>query len=188
MKMTRLGVICGVLMLLLAGSLWAADGTITGITVTPANPGINKAIEVTVQGTMTPGKQCSIIFLKGDGTPQSQVGHATSFPFKFGGEAYPLFVYSKAGIYTIKVYCGDGKCTGEAQAVVKVALKMQSFSHDGAVPVGPNPCPQGWHKKSGSANSAFTCVPNKPAQKPTCPSGTEYFENECTVGCQTIVY
>jgi hypothetical protein len=113
----------------------AADGTITGITVTPANPGINKAIEVTVQGTITPGKQCSIIFLKGDGTPQSLVGHATSFPFKFGGEAYPLFVYSKAGTYTIKVYCGDGKCTGEAQAVVKVGLKMQSFPHDGAVPI-----------------------------------------------------
>jgi len=117
-----------------ASKVKAADGTITGITVTPANPEINKAIAVTVQGTITPGKQCSIIFLKGDGTPQSLVGHATSFPFKFGGVAYPLFVYSKAGTYTIKVYCGDGKCTGEAQAVVKVGLKMQSFPHDGAVP------------------------------------------------------
>jgi hypothetical protein len=187
MKVTRLSVICGILMLLLAGSVWGADGTITGITVKPTNPGVNQAIEVTVQGTITPGKKCSIIFLKGDGTPQSQVGHATSFPFKFGGQAYPLFVYDKTGTYPVKVYSLDDKCTGKAQADVKVVAKLKKVLPGGAVPIGQNPCPQGWHKKSGSADSAYTCVPNKPTQKPQCTPGTEYFETECTVGCQVVI-
>lgn len=187
MKMTRLSVICGILMLLLAGSAWGADGTITGITVKPSNPEVNQAIEVTVQGTITPDKKCQIIFLKGDGTPQSQVGHATSFPFTFGGQAYPLFVYNKTGTYTVKVYSLDGKCTGGAQTVVKVTAKLKKVPTGGTVPVLQNPCPQGWHKKSGSANSAFTCVPNMPSQKLKCPPGTEYFETECTVGCQTVI-
>lgn len=187
MKVTRFSVICGILMLLMAGNLWAADGTITGITVKPSNPEVNQPIEVTVQGTITPGKKCSIIFLKGDGTPQSQVGHATSFPFIFGGQPYPLFIYNKTGTYTIKVYSSDKNCAGGAQAVTKVAAKLKKILPGGVVPIGQNPCPQGWHKKTGSADSAFTCVPNMPAQKLKCPSGTEYFATECTVGCQIVI-
>ena len=188
MKMTRIGVVVGILTLLVTGSLYAADGTITGITVSPANPMVNQAIEVTVQGTVTPGKQCEILFLKGDGTPQSLMGHAKSFPFKFGGQPYALFVYPKMGSYTIKVYSGDGKCTGTAQAEVKVGVKQITQVQSAMIPAVLNPCPQGWHKKSGSANSAFTCVPNMPIPKPQCPSGTSYFETECTVGCQTVIY
>jgi hypothetical protein len=184
MKMTRLGVICGILMFVLSGSLWATDGTITGITVNPTNPKINQAIEVTVNGTITPGKQCQILFVKGDGTPQSQVGYATSFPFKFGGQAYPLYTYSKAGTYTIMVYCGNPNCTGQAQATVKVMGTIK-ISAQAAKAVFHNPCPAGWHKKSGEANGAFSCVPNKPAPI-QCPSGTSYYESECAVGCQIV--
>ncbi|RPI75521.1 MAG: hypothetical protein EHM45_14885 [Desulfobacteraceae bacterium] len=185
MKMTRIGVISGILMFALLGPLWAVDGTITGITVTPANPSINQAITVTVNGTITPGKKCQILFLKGDGTPQSQVGHATSFPFTFGGQAYPLYVYSKAGTYTIKVYCGNANCTGQAQATVTVKSKLAGIPKGPSLPVGANPCPPGWRKKSGEANGAFSCVPNKPT-KIQCPPGTAYYENECSVGCQVV--
>jgi hypothetical protein len=184
MKMTRIIVLCGILMFM-AGAVWAADGTITSISVTPASPKVNDSIQVTVQGTVAPGKKCQILFLKGDGTPQSQVGHATSFPFTFGGP-YPLFTYTKAGTYTIRVFCGDGKCTGEAQAVIKVMAKLNAAA--AAAQAFKDPCPQGWHKKSGSANSAYTCVPNMPSQKPQCPAHTQYFETECTVGCQSIPY
>jgi len=187
MRVTKFSVIFGILMFFIAGSVWGADGTITNIIIKPENPEVHQPIEVTVQGTIAPGKKCQIIFLKGDGTPQSQVGHATSFPFTFGGQAYPLFIYDKTGTYTVKVYSLDGKCIGGAQDVVKVTARLKKIPSAGMVPVLQNPCPQGWHKKSGSASSAFICVPNVPSQKLKCPPGTEYFETECMVGCQTVI-
>lgn len=188
MKMTRIIVLCGILMFM-AGAVWAADGTITSISVTPASPKVGESIQVTVQGTaVAPGKKCQILFLKGDGTPQSQVGVVTSFPFTFGGP-YPLYTYTKAGTYTIRVFCGAnpyGTCTGEAQAVVKVKAKLEAGVAKKVLKA--DPCPPGWHKKSGSADSAYTCVPNMPRPKPQCPPHTLYFETECTVGCQAIPY
>jgi hypothetical protein len=50
-----------------------------------------------------------------------------------------------------------------------------------------NPCPAGWHKTSGSAGSAFTCAPNKPAPV-QCPPKTQYFDSGCSVGCSAIIY
>jgi hypothetical protein len=187
MKMTRIIVLCGILMFM-AGIVWAADGTITGITVTPASPKVGQSFQVTVQGTaIAPGKKCQILFLKGDGTPTSQVGVVTSFPFTFGGN-YPLYIYNTAGTYTIRVFSAAnpyGSCTGEVQAVVKVLPKLEKV--DKKIHKVADPCPTGWHKKSGSADSAYTCVPNMPSPKPQCPAGTVYFETECTVGCQPVI-
>jgi hypothetical protein len=188
MKMTRIIVLCGILMFM-AGTVWGADGTITGITVTPANPTVGESFHVTVQGTaIAAGKKCQILFLKGDGTPTSQVGVVSSFPFTFGGN-YPLYIYNTAGTYTIRVFSASspyGSCTGEAQAVVKVRPKLQVGIAKN-VATKANPCPPGWHKKSSEPSGAFICVPNMPSPKPQCPAGTQYFETECTVGCQVII-
>jgi hypothetical protein len=50
------------------------------------------------------------------------------------------------------------------------------------------PCPVGWHlkapAKTQSGGSTFTCIPDKPQQKITCPADTEYFEEDCAFGCE----
>lgn len=175
----------------------AADGNITGITVTPMNPKPLEAITVVVNGTIAPGKNCGILFVKGDGTPQSLMGHPTSFPFTFGGQGYPLFVYNNPGTYTIKVYPDpyqkDAKCTGSGQVTIKVsnpppAPGVQINKGFVTAALGPDPCPQGWHKTQGSADGPFQCAPNKPTQKIQCPPKTQYFETECAIGCQQMLY
>jgi hypothetical protein len=172
-----------------------ADGVITGVTVTPANPKPGDPITIKVNGTGTipAGKVCQIIFLKGDGTPQSLGANATSFPASFGGDPYPLWIYNNVGTYTVKVYPSPGpnnKCTGSAQTTVKVANPTPnnaSIGLKGGVAVLANPCPQGWYKVSGDANGAFTCKPNKPAPM-QCPPKHQWVETECSVGCQQIIY
>lgn len=51
-----------------------------------------------------------------------------------------------------------------------------------------NPCPQGW-VLSGSVNSdgSFMCKPAKP-RPVECPPDTQWVDNGCAVGCQTILY
>jgi len=170
-----------------------ADIVITGVSVTPANPKPGEPIKITVtgSGTMAAGKTCQILFLKGDGTPQSLGANAPSVPVSFGGDPYPLWIYNNPGTYTVKVYPSSGvnnKCTGSAQTTVKVSNPINpSIGIKPGVMAMTNPCPQGWHKVSGSADGAFTCKPNKPAPM-QCPPKHQWFENECAVGCQQIIY
>jgi hypothetical protein len=176
----------------MGNNAFAADGNITGVSVTPANPKPGEPITVKVTGTITPGKTCQILFLKGDGTPQSLGKNATSFPATFGGDPYPLWIYNNPGTYTVKVYPSAGpsnNCTGSAQTTVKVSNPTPPTAgiNTGVVVAMTNPCPQGWHKVSGQANGAFTCKPNKPAPI-QCPPKHQYFETECAVGCQQVIY
>jgi hypothetical protein len=183
----------GTLLTLVAAGAFAADGHITGVTVTPANPKPGEAITVKVTGSVNPGKSCQIIFLKGDGTPQSLGTNANSFPASFGGQAYPLYVYNNPGTYTVKVYpskTASGDCTGSAQTTVKVSNPVPVGAPSIGINPGmvlTNPCPQGWHKVSGNAGGAFTCKPNKPAPM-QCPPKHQWVESECSVGCQQIIY
>ena len=195
-RVRNLARLSAVVLALAAGSALAADATVTGVTVTPTTLKPGDFVTVTVQGKInTPGKHCHLLFLKGDGTPQSLAGNPTSFPFTFAGQPYPLWVYKNPGTYTIKVF-GDmnhapSKCDGSAQATIKVeAPKFNAAATLGAKPgvMLMNPCPPGWHKTSGNANGAFTCVANKPVPKIQCPPKTQYFETECTIGCQAVIY
>lgn len=60
----------------------------------------------------------------------------------------------------------------------------------GVNPTTVQPCPIGWHVKSGTpGQSRYTCVPDKPAPI-KCPAGYKYFDNSeagCFVGCNEIV-
>ena len=184
MKMKRISVLCGILMFM-AGAVWAADGTITSISVTPASPKVNESIHVTVQGTgPVPGKKCQIVLVLGDGSPMTQKGVISSFPYTFDTH------YDKSGTFTMLVFSGAnlyGTCTGEAQAVVKVKAKLDAGVAKKVLKA--DPCPPGWHKKSyDPVYDAFTCVPNMPRPKIQYPPHTLYFETECTVGCQAIPY
>jgi hypothetical protein len=181
----------GVLLTLATMGAFAVDGTITGVTVTPVNPKPGEPITVKVTGNVAAGKSCQLFFLKGDGTPWSLGGNATSFPYSFGGAPYPLWVYNSPGTYTVQVKTTVGpgnNCTGNVQTTVKVSNPV------GNLPIGKigaialqNPCPQGWHKVSGNADGAFTCKPNKPAPM-QCPPKHQWFESECAVGCQQVIY
>lgn len=170
-------------------SALAADPVVTGVSITPANPKVNEALSITVNGTNTTGKPCRVLFLKGDGQPWSLAGNPTVFPFKFGGPN-AAYVYGKAGTYTFSVK-GDptapnAKCGGQATVTVKVGGPATiSLTH--SIAVGQNPCPAGWHKKDGTAGGAYTCVPNKPP-KQQCPPKHEWFESECAVGCRQLIY
>jgi hypothetical protein len=42
-------------------------------------------------------------------------------------------------------------------------------------------CPNGWHKKTGTGQEVFRCMPNQPAMP--CPDGWEYYFDGCEVGC-----
>jgi hypothetical protein len=182
----------GALLLLSSAAALAVDGTITGVTVTPANPKPGEPITVKVTGNVAAGKSCQLFFLKGDGTPWSLGGNATSFPYSFGGDPYPLWIYSTPGTYTVQVKTTVGpgnNCTGTVQTTIKVANPAPSNLGIGIKPgiALLNPCPQGWHKVSGSADGAFTCKPNKPAPM-QCPPKHQWFESECAVGCQQVIY
>jgi hypothetical protein len=189
--------ISAALLALLVGSAIAADATVTGITVTPTVLKPGDYVTIKVDGKInTPGKHCHLLFLKGDGTPQSLAGNPTSFPYTFAGSGAPLWVYKNPGTYTIKVY-GDmnhmpSKCDGSAQATIKVETPPKTIGNiqmPGAAVISMgDPCPQGWHKTSGSAGNAFTCAPKKPIQKIQCPPKTQYFETECAIGCQQMIY
>jgi hypothetical protein len=192
MKINKYSAVVGAVFVVCTSGAMAADGMITGVTVTPANPKPNEAITVKVTGTVTGPKKCRILFVKGDGTAQSQVGFA-DFPLTFGGQPYPLYVYSQPGTYTVKVLPSNGPndavCTGSAQTTVKVSAPLAVGTiKPGIVVLGANPCPPNWHKVSGSADGAFTCKPNKPATKIQCPPKTQYVETDCEVGCQQIIY
>jgi hypothetical protein len=182
---------------LAAGSALAADATVTGITVTPTILKPGDHISVTVQGKINkPGAYCTVDFLKGDGTPWSLAGNPTSFPFTFGGVGYPLWTYSKPGTYKITVRGGSHPAT-QCDGVVSTTIVVQAPAPK---PIGGiqlqgkpvvmmgDPCPPGWHKTSGSAGSAFTCAANKPIQKIQCPPKTQYFETNCAIGCQQVIY
>lgn len=170
-------------------SALAADPVVTGVSITPANPKVNEALSITVNGTNTTGKPCRVLFLKGDGQPWSLAGNPAVFPFKFGGPN-AAYVYGKAGTYTFTVK-GDStainaKCGGEAKVTVKVGGTVMIKPGIG-FGFGPNPCPAGWRKKDGTAGGAYTCVPNKPP-KQQCPPKHEWFESECAVGCRQLIY
>lgn len=178
---------------LLVGSAIAADATVTGITVTPTVIKPGGVVNVKVDGKInTPGKHCHLLYLKGDGQPQTLVGNPTSFPFSFTTQSY-----ANPGTYTLKVFGSmthmPSKCDGSAQATIKVEAPppkpIGGFQMPGSgVMTMGDPCPQGWHKTSGSAGSAFTCAPKKPIQKIQCPPKTQYVETDCMVGCQQIIY
>lgn len=113
------------LVLVLAPLPSAQAQVVTSISVAPSTPKINEKVKITVSGHLPPGKTCRLVYLRGDGTPQSNLGVATSFPFSWK-ESYHWHSYSKAGTYTIKVW-GDPKdlnhpCSGKAEATVKVGL------------------------------------------------------------------
>lgn len=191
-KKNTLRILFAALLAVVGANAFAADGNITGVTVTPSNPKPGDPITIKVTGTVKPGKSCQIIFLKGDGTPQSLGDNANSFPATFGGDPYPLWIYKNPGTYTVKVFASptvSGNCTGSAQTTVKVSNPTPTNLTLGVKPgmVLANPCPQGWHKVSGNADGAFSCKPNKPAPI-QCPPKHQYFESDCAVGCQQVIY
>jgi len=84
------------------------------------------------------------------------------------------------GQYWLAIYTPDDQLLVKGPETLKV-VKTVRF-----VPINYR-CPQGWVLKSGSVNykkGSFECVPKK--QKLQCPSGTTYYETECTIGCQAV--
>ena len=76
-----------------------------------------------------------------------------------------------------------------AFAAEKIGVKPTTAQSVTNLPI-LNPCPTGWHVKSGTpGKSRYSCVPDKPAPI-KCPAGYIYFDNSeagCFVGCNEII-
>ena len=52
------------------------------------------------------------------------------------------------------------------------------------ISISPNVCPAGWQVvKNTKSGDNYTCQPTKTKQMVQCPSGLEYYDNGCGIGC-----
>ena len=83
-----------------------ADGAVTSISVTPTLVEPNEYVTVKAFGNVPQGKQCRVLFQRGDGTPQSLMGYIGVQPY-----AETKFSFNTTGIYEVWVW---GEKTGVA--------------------------------------------------------------------------
>jgi hypothetical protein len=179
---------------LLAADAFAAEGTITSVTTDPVKPKPGEAFKLTVNG-INPGPAGCTMDIIFPGKPLSRLGTAYSFPYNSSPDftSAGWLMFPNPGTYQIKIVgskTADSNCQGSATVTVKVdapAINGVALSAAAGMGITGSPCPSGWHG-AAQASGAVNCTPNKPATKMTCPPKTQYFETECAVGCQQIIY
>ena len=79
--------------------------------------------------------------------------------------------------------------SAEGSPSAKAKVEIQKTGPVGGSVVS-QPCPTGWHFKSGSTTGTYSCVPNKPAPM-TCAPKHHWVDNSeagCWVGCAETLY
>lgn len=162
-------------------------GKVESVTIDKPVLKVGEKYTLTVSGLQPLGAPCNMAVSIDGGVMWSPLGDATVFPF-YGAPGGVYATFKNPGNYTIKVQ-GTQKpgavCDGSASVNVKVEPALTV--NPAAVAVALSPCPAGWHG-SAQPSGAFTCKPNKPATKIQCPPKTQYFETDCEIGCQQVIY
>lgn len=179
------------LAVLLPTHLSLAATTLTGVTVSPANPKAGEEVKITVNGALETAN-CGIRMEYGSpDMPREE------FVLSDKGGQFPFTIsktFSKPGTYKIEALGRKvGKltfgCDGNASTMVTVAVAGKSAAASSA-PAAPMPvagaCPEGWGMISGQKDPSkgFTCAPNRPALKLDCGPWLTYFEKDGLMGCK----
>lgn len=166
-----------------------AATTLTGVTVSPANPKVGEEVKITVNGTLE-SANCGIRMEYGNpDMPREE------FVLADKGGQLPLTItkiFSKPGTYKIEALGRKvGKltfgCEGNASTMVTVAAAGKAMATSSAAPMPiAAACPDGWDMISGQKDPSkgFTCAPKKPAVKLDCGKGLAYFEKDGLIGCK----
>lgn len=169
-----------------------AATTISGVTVSPANPRVGEEVKITVNGTVE-SPNCGIRMEYGSpDMPREE------FVLSDKGGVLPLTIsktFSKPGAYKIEALGRKvGKltfgCEGNASTMVTVGAAGKSATMPSSSGAAPMPiaaaCPDGWDMIVGQKDPSkgFTCAPKKPAAKLDCGPWMSYFEKDGLMGCK----
>ena len=168
-----------------------AATTLTGVSVSPANPRVGEEVKITVNGALE-SANCGIRMEYGNPDMPRE-----DFVLSDKGGQLPFTItktFSKPGTYKIEALGRKvGKltfgCEGNASTMVTVvaAGKAAATSSTAAAPMPmATACPDGWHMIAGQKDPSkgFTCAPMKPAVKMDCGKGMAYFEKDGLIGCK----
>jgi hypothetical protein len=164
-------------------------GKVEQVKIDPTSLKVGQTYKLTVNGSQPEGAPCNMMVSIDGGVMWSPLGDVTVFPF-IGAPGGVYSSFKAPGTYKIIVK-GTTKpgaqCDGQASVDVNVVADPVIRAGAGGLTVQQSPCPTGWHG-TAQASGAFSCSPNKPSTKVTCPPKTQYFETECAFGCQQIIY
>ena len=168
-----------------------AATTLTGITVSPANPRVGEEVKITINGNVE-STNCGIRMEFGSADMPRE-----EFVLSDRGGQLPLTVsktFSKPGTYKVealgrKVGTLTFGCEGNASTMVTVAPAGRPATMSGGAPMPMHmagTCPEGWGMISGQKDlsKGFTCAPNRPATKLDCGPWLTYFEKGGLMGCK----
>lgn len=166
-----------------------ATTTLTGISISPANPKVGEPVSITVNGTLE-SANCGIRMEYGNpDMPREE------FVLSDKGGQLPFTIsktFSKPGTYKIealgrKVGMLIFGCEGNVSTLVTVAAAGRTAmpSAPSAMPMA-GACPDGWNMISGQRDPSkgFTCAPMKPMVKMDCGPWLTYFEKDGLIGCK----
>lgn len=173
-----------------------AATTLTGLTVSPANPRVGEEVKITINGTLE-SANCGIRMEFGaPDMPREE------FVLSDKGGQLPLTItrtFSKPGTYKIEALGRKvGKltfgCEGNVSTMLTVGAAGKTAPVTGAAPMGAGAtpaaaagaCPEGWDMIAGQKDPSkgFTCAPKKPAAKMDCGPWLSYFEKDGLMGCK----
>lgn len=168
-----------------------ASTTLTGVSVSPANPKAGEEVKITVSGALE-SANCGIRMEYGNpDMPREE------FVLSDKGGQLPFTIsktFSKPGTYKIEALGRKvGKltfgCEGNASTLVTVAAagKAAATSSTAAAPMPlAAACPDGWAMIAGQKDPSkgFTCAPRMPVVKMDCGKGMAYFEKDGLIGCK----
>ena len=166
--------------------------TLTGVTVSPANPRVGEEVKITINGNVE-SSNCGIRMEFGSGDMPRE-----EFVLSDKGGQLPLTIsktFSKPGTYKIealgrKVGKLTFRCQGDVSTMVTVtAAGKPATMSGGAAPMPMHmagACPDGWGMIAGQQDPSkgFTCAPNRPATKLDCGPWLTYFEKDGLMGCR----
>ena len=171
-----------------------AATTLTGVTVSPANPRVGEEVKITINGTVE-SANCGIRMEFGSADlPREE------FILSDKGGQLPVTIsktFNKPGTYKVEALGRKvGKltfgCEGNAATMVTVSPAGKSAmpaprasAGASAMPIAAA-CPDGWGMIAGQKDPSkgFTCAPNKPSAKLDCGPWLTYFEKDGLMGCK----
>ena len=154
--------------MLISSSAFAANGTVTGITLSKTAIQAGETITFSVQGNIAAGKKCHLYGLRGDtgesydlGLVSAASASATTFSASFPANGFPAkpLTLTKQGQQYIHASGGtadkENECTGSVSAIVTVGGVTKPPSAPSASPA------------AGSVNQSSTMA----AATASCPDG-----------------
>jgi len=185
------------LFILIALPLHAALATtLTGLTISPANPRVGEEVKITINGTVD-SANCGIRMEFGaTDMPRDE------FVLSDKGGQLPLTIsktFSKPGTFKIEALGRKvGKltfgCEGSVSTMLTVAAAGRAAPMGSTAPMGSvathnamaGACPDGWEMISGQKDPSkgFTCAPRMPASRLDCGPWLAYFEKDGLMGCK----